>query len=94
MATGINLENILIHILLNKHILFFMFNLSLVCVKLSQNMNRICLDTFLKQLGTNEQEVFEMLGLVLETRTKLRIVDKSMLMYNEHGAFIINFWEQ
>ena len=65
-----------------------MFNLCLVCVKLSQNMNRDCLNTFLKRFGTNAPEALEILGLVLKARAKLRIVDKSMLMYNEHGVFI------
>ena len=55
---------------------------------MSQNINRHCLDVFMKHFGTNVPEVFEILGLVLKTRAKLRIVDKSMLLYNEHGAFI------
>ena len=49
-------------------------------------MNIHCLDIFLKRFGTNVPEVFEILGLVLKARTKLRVVDKSM--YNEHGVFI------
>ena len=65
-----------------------MFNLCLVCVKLSRNMNRHCLNTFVKQFGTNAPEALEILGLVLKARAELRIVDKSMLMYNEHGVFI------
>ena len=65
-----------------------MFNLCLECVKLSRNMNRHCLNTFLKWFGTNVPEALEILGLVLKARAKLRIVDKSMLMYNEHGVFI------
>ena len=65
-----------------------MFNLCLVCVKLSQNMNRCCLNTFLKRFGTNAPKALEILGLVLKSRSKIRIVDKSMLMYNEHGVFI------
>ena len=51
-------------------------------------MNRHCLDTFLKRSGTNVPGVFEKLGLVRKARTKLRIVDKSMLMCDEHGVFI------
>ena len=65
-----------------------MFNLCFVCVKLSQNMNRDCLNTFLKRFGTNAPEALEIFGLVLKARAKMRIVDKSMLMYNEHGVFI------
>ena len=42
----------------------------------------------MKRFCTNVLEVFKILGLVLKARTKLRIVDKSMLMYNEHGGFI------
>ena len=55
-------------------------------------MNIHCLDIFLKRFGTNLPEVFEILGLVLKARTKLRIVDKSMLMYDEHGEFISQPW--
>ena len=65
-----------------------MFNLCLVGVKVFQNMNRHCLNTFLKRFVINAPEALEILGLVLKARAKLRIVDKSMLMYNEHGVFI------
>ena len=51
-------------------------------------MNRHFLDTFLKQFGTHIPESLEILGLVLKSRAKLRIVDKSLLVYNEHGVFI------
>ena len=51
-------------------------------------MNRHCLDTFLKRFGTNIPEALDILGLVLKNRTKLRIVNKYMLLYNEHGVFI------
>ena len=51
-------------------------------------MNIHWMDIFFKLFGTNVPEVFEILGLVLKTRAKLRIVDNSMLMYNEHGVFI------
>ena len=51
-------------------------------------MNRDCLNNFLKRFGTNAPEALEILGLVLKARTKMRIVDKSMLMYTEQGVFI------
>ena len=51
-------------------------------------MNRDCLNTFLKRFGTNAPGALEILGLVLKSRAKMMIVVKSMLMYNEHGAFI------
>ena len=51
-------------------------------------MSSHCLDTLLKPCCTNVLEALEILGLVLKARAKLRIVDKSMLMYNEHGVFI------
>ena len=41
---------------------------------------------FLIQFGTNEPEAVEILGLVVKTRTKLRIVNRSMLMYSDHGV--------
>ena len=66
----------------------FLFKLCLVCVKLSRNIKRHCLDSFLKRFGKNIPEALKILSLVLKIRAKLRIVDKSMLMYNEHGVFI------
>ena len=47
-------------------------------------MNRHSLETVWYKCTQN----FDILGLVLKTRTKLRIVDKSMFMYNEYGVFI------
>ena len=43
---------------------------------------------FLGMFSSNVPEALAILGLVLKTRAKLRIVNKSMLMYNEHGVFI------
>ena len=62
-----------------------MFNLCSVCLKLTRNIIKYCLDIFLVQFGTNVPDVFEILGLVLKARLKLRIVDKSMLMSMEYS---------
>ena len=51
-------------------------------------MNKHCLNTFLKRLGINAPEALEILGLVQKALAKLRIVVKSMFMYNGHGVFI------
>ena len=58
-------------------------------------MNRDCLNSFLKRFGTNAPEALEIFGLVLKAGAKLRIEDKSMLMYNKHGVlmFIIESME-
>ena len=65
---------------------------SLVCVKLYRNIDKDCLDSFLERFGTNVPEALEILGLVLKTRAKLRIVNKVMLMYDEHRVFIRGIW--
>ena len=43
---------------------------------------------FLDRFVTNVPECLKILGLVLKNRPKLRIVDKSMPIYNKNGVFI------
>ena len=59
-------------------------NLCWESVKLSGNMDKHCLDTFLEQFGKNLPEFVEIFSLVLNIWKKLSIVDKFMLIYNEH----------
>ena len=47
------------------------------------------LDIFLNRFGTNVPEIRGIFSLVQKNRAKLRIFDKSILMYNEHGVFIM-----
>ena len=61
----------------------FIFNISLVWAKLFWNMNSSWI------FGRYVQDaILEILGMVLKSPAKLRIVEKSKLMYYEHGVFI------